>query len=424
MEENKVLKQRAVLVGMFQGLKNEFSVEDSMNELAELTLAAEAEVADIIIQNKSKIEVATYIGSGKVEEVRLAVEDTEANIVIFNDELSGAQMRNLEALIGVTVVDRTALILDIFALRAQTKIAKLQVELAQLKYRLPRLIGMNGNLSRTGGGIGARGPGEQKLELDRRRIQDRIDEIRKQIADADKNRVVQRQLREKNEVPVVALVGYTNAGKSSIMNCLIGISTDADIERHVFEKDMLFATLDTYNRRIALEDKKEFILTDTVGFVSKLPHTLVSAFKATLEETLNADLLLHVVDANNDSYAMQMDVTNDVLKELKASDIPMITVYNKIDKGNLVTEPCADSVFISAKTGENVDDLVSMIKERIFKDYKLGKFLIPYTDGRTASYLCETYQVIEMEHREEGTFIVAEVSIADYNRYGEYLLSL
>ena len=266
MEENKVLVQRAVLVGMFQGLHNEFDPTESMNELVELTYAAQAEVSAVIVQNKSKIEVATYIGSGKVDEVRLAVEQNDANIVIFNDELSGAQMRNLEALIGTTVVDRTALILDIFALRAQTKIAKLQVEYAQLKYRLPRLIGMNGNLSRTGGGIGTRGPGEQKLEIDRRRIQERLDEIRKQIADADKNRVVQRQLREKNEIPVVALVGYTNAGKSSLMNALIGMSSDADIERHVFEKDMLFATLDTYNRRIELDDKKEFILTDTVGF--------------------------------------------------------------------------------------------------------------------------------------------------------------
>ena len=415
-------KQRAVLVGLFQGLKNEFCIEDSMNELAELAMAAEAEVVDIIIQNKSKIEAPTYIGSGKVEEVRMSVMDTEADIVIFNDELSGAQMRNLEELIGVTVVDRTALILDIFALRAQTKIAKLQVELAQLKYRLPRLIGINANLSRTGGGIGTRGPGEQKLELDRRKIQDRIDEIKRQIQEADKNRIVQRQLREKNEVPVVALVGYTNAGKSSLMNCLIGQSTELDVERHVFEKDMLFATLDTYNRRIVLEDKKEFILTDTVGFVSKLPHSLVSAFKATLEETLNADLLLHVVDANNDSYAMQMEVTHQVLEELKAHSIPMITVYNKIDKGHSVVSLDQDSVFISAKTGENVDVLVSKIKQMIFKDHKLAKFLIPYTEGTISSYLCETYKVIELEYQEEGTMICAEVSIADFNRYQKFAL--
>ncbi len=422
MEENKLIVQRAVLVGMFQGLKNELNIEDSMNELAELTRAAEAEVLQVIIQNKSKVEAATYIGSGKVEEVKLAVEENDANIVIFNDELSGAQMRNLEGLIGTTVVDRTALILDIFALRAQTKIAKLQVELAQLKYRLPRLIGMNGNLSKMGGGIGTRGPGEQKLELDRRRIKERIDEIRDQIKDADKNRVVQRHLREKKETPVVALVGYTNSGKSTLMNCLIDRSTEGDVERHVFEKDMLFATLDTYSRRIVLEDKKEFILTDTVGFVSKLPHSLVSAFKATLEETLNADLLLHIVDASNEDYAMQMEVTVQVLDELKASHIPVVTVYNKIDKGHHVISAVDASVFISAKTGENVDQLLEIIKKRIYTEHKIGKFLIPFTDGRAASYLCDTYQVTQMDYLEAGTYIVAEVSAADYNRYSDYLV--
>jgi GTP-binding protein HflX len=422
MEENKKEVQRAVLVGMFQGLKNEFSIEDSLNELAELAFAAEAEVADIIIQNKSKIEVATYIGSGKVDEVRIAVEDTEANLVIFNDELSGAQMRNLEALIGVPVIDRTALILDIFALRAQSKIARLQVEYAQLKYRLPRLIGLNSNLSRTGGGIGTRGPGEQKLEIDRRRIQERLDEIRKQIDEADKNRLVQRQMRAKSEIPVVALVGYTNSGKSTVMNCFIERSLEGELDRQVFEKDMLFATLDTYNRRIVLDDKKEFILTDTVGFVSKLPHSLVTAFKATLEEALNADLLLHVVDASNDSMHMQMEVTSDVLKELKADTIPMITVYNKIDKGIRPNDASEDAVLVSAKTHENIDVLVEMIKSRIFSDRKKVTFLMPYAEGRATSYICETYRVEALEHLEEGTKIITEVSIADYNRYSAYIV--
>lgn len=420
--ENEILKQRAVLVGMFQGLKDEFSIEESMNELAELTLAANAEVADIIIQNKAKIEVATYIGTGKVEEVRIAVEDTQSNIVIFNDELSGSQIRNLEALIGVTIIDRTALILDIFAIRAQSKIAKLQVELAQLKYRLPRLIGMNGNLSRTGGGIGTRGPGEQKLELDRRKIQERIDEIRRQIGEAEKNRVVQRQQREKNEVPIVALVGYTNAGKSSMMNKLIALSDEEDTERHVFEKDMLFATLDTYSRRIILDDKKTFVLTDTVGFVSKLPHSLVSAFKATLEEALNADLLLQVVDYSNEYYPMQMKVTEQVLKELKASHIPMVTLYNKIDRSNQVMTPGPDEIMVSAKTGENIETLIAEIKKRLFSDHKEAIFLIPYNEGAIASYLCETYKVNDMQYEENGTMIKASVSIADYNRYESYLV--
>ncbi|OJV62188.1 MAG: GTPase HflX [Clostridiales bacterium 38-18] len=420
--ENEILKQRAVLVGMFQGLKDEFSIEESMNELAELTLAANAEVADIIIQNKAKIEVATYIGTGKVEEVRIAVEDTQANLVIFNDELSGSQIRNLEALIGVTIIDRTALILDIFAIRAQSKIAKLQVELAQLKYRLPRLIGMNGNLSRTGGGIGTRGPGEQKLELDRRKIQDRIDEIRRQIGEAEKNRVVQRQQREKNEVPIVALVGYTNSGKSSMMNKLIALSDEDDTERHVFEKDMLFATLDTYSRRIILDDKKTFILTDTVGFVSKLPHTLVSAFKATLEEALNADLLLQVVDYSNEFYPMQMKVTEQVLKELKADHIPMVTLYNKIDKVTHMMTPGQDEIMVSAKTGENIEVLIKEVKHRLFSDHREAIFLIPYNEGTISSYLCETYKVNEMQYEENGTLIKASVSIADYNRYESYMI--
>ena len=422
MEENKVITQRAVLVGLYQGLKNEFDIEESMNELAELALAAGAEVADIIIQNKSTIEAATFIGTGKVEEVKIAVQDTEANIVIFNDELSGAQIRNLEALLETTVVDRTALILDIFAIRAQTKIAKLQVELAQLRYRYPRLTGLGASLSRTGGGIGTRGPGEQKLEIDRRRINERIDEIRRQIKDAEKNRAVQRQLREKMEVPVVALVGYTNAGKSSVLNYFINTSLEGEEDKRVFEKDMLFATLDTFARRIVLEDKKEFILTDTVGFVSKLPHSIIDAFKATLEEALGADLLLHVVDASNDSFKMQMEVTKQVLTELHAGDKDMITVFNKIDlvPGKVIGTQ-EDSVHISAKTGENIELLVEKIKKHLFSKMKNAAFVVPYTDGKATSYLCQTYQVKKLDHLEEGTYIEAEVSEIDYNKYSQYL---
>lgn len=422
MEENKVITQRAVLVGLYQGLKNEFDIEESMNELAELALAAGAEVADIIIQNKSTIEAATFIGTGKVEEVKIAVQDTEANIVIFNDELSGAQIRNLEALLETTVVDRTALILDIFAIRAQTKIAKLQVELAQLRYRYPRLTGLGASLSRTGGGIGTRGPGEQKLEIDRRRINERIDEIRRQIKDAEKNRAVQRQLREKMEVPVVALVGYTNAGKSSVLNYFINTSLEGEEDKRVFEKDMLFATLDTFARRIVLEDKKEFILTDTVGFVSKLPHSIIDAFKATLEEALGADLLLHVVDASNDSFKMQMEVTKQVLTELHAGDKDMITVFNKIDlvPGKVIGTQ-EDSVHISAKTGENIELLVEKIKKHLFSNMKNAAFVVPYTDGKATSYLCQTYQVKKLDHLEEGTYIEAEVSEIDYNKYSQYL---
>lgn len=422
MEENKIITQRAVLVGLYQGLKDEFDIKESMNELAELTLAAGAEVADIIIQNKASIEAATFIGSGKVEEVKIAVQDTESNMVIFNDELSGAQIRNLEAILETTVIDRTALILDIFAIRAQTKIAKLQVELAQLRYRMPRLTGLGASLSRTGGGIGTRGPGEQKLEIDRRRINERIDEIRKQIKEAEKNRTVQRKLREKMEVPVVALVGYTNAGKSSILNYFINHSLEGESDKQVFEKDMLFATLDTFARRIVLEDKKEFVLTDTVGFVSKLPHSIIDAFKATLEEALGADILLHVVDASNDSYRMQMEVTKQVLNELKAGDKKMITVFNKIDLvPSKVIGDLDESVHISAKTGENVGLLIEKIKAHLFSNMKHAAFVIPYTDGTATSYICQTYQVEKMDHLEMGTYIEADVSEADYNKYSQYL---
>ncbi|MDN5351932.1 MAG: GTPase [Clostridiales bacterium] len=422
MTESDNIRQRAILVGLFQGLKDEMDIDESMKELSELTLAAGAEVVDTMIQNKAKIEAATYIGTGKVEEVRLAIEFTDANLVIFNDELSGAQIRNLESELEVRVIDRTTLILDIFAVRAKTKIAKLQVELAQLKYRLPRLIGMGTALSRTGGGIGTRGPGEQKLEIDRRRIQERIDDIRHQIQEAEKNRSVQRHLREKREIPVVALVGYTNAGKSSVMNRLIRMSANADEEKEVFEKDMLFATLDTFNRRIELENKKTFVLTDTVGFVSKLPHSLVSAFRATLDEALGADLLLHIVDISSDSYEMQMRVTGQVINELNAEHAPIITVYNKMDKMTpdmfRIYDP--DGVKISAKTGENFEDLVRRVEQELFSDRVQATFLIPYAEGRILSYLCETYQPQKIDHQEDGTLIEVEVSESDFNKYDSY----
>lgn len=421
MNENEILVQNAILVGFHQGLRHEFDINESMIELAELAQAAGANVLHKMTQKKDKIEAATYIGTGKVEEIRLAVESLGANVVIFNDELSGAQIRNLEGLIGVKVIDRTALILDIFAIRAQSKIAKLQVEHAQLRYRMPRLIGYGGELSRTGGGIGTRGPGEQKLEMDRRRIKERMDDIKGQIDEAQKNRQVQRQKREKTEIPVVALVGYTNAGKSSIMNQTIRLSEIADAEKEVFEKDMLFATLDTYNRRIELADKKSFVLTDTVGFVSKLPHSLVEAFKATLEEALTADVLVHVVDVSNPHYDMQMRVTNDVLKELGALDTNMLTVYNKIDKLPKGEHIPKDGIAISAKTGEGFDYFLDVLRKEIFNDFVRATFVIPYHEGKVLSYLCETYKVQEIEYLEEGTQIQAEVALKDYNKYQTYV---
>lgn len=417
--ENSEIK--AILVGLHQGLKGEYDINETMAELAELVYAANAQVVDSIIQNKEKIEVATYIGTGKVEEVKATIDLKQANLVVFNDELSGAQIRNLEAILEVKVIDRTALILDIFAKRAASKIAKLQVELAQLRYRLPRLIGFRGELSRTGGGIGTRGPGEQKLEIDRRRIQERIDEIRRQIREADKNRDVQRKLREKREIPIVALVGYTNSGKSTVLNQMLRYTHNEDQDKQVYEENMLFATLDTFSRRIVLDDKKEFILTDTVGFVSKLPHSLVEAFKATLEEALSADLLIHVIDASNSHYAMQSEVTHSVLKELKADDVPMISVYNKIDLLSSETIPFGNALAISAKTGENFNLLIERLSKEIFKDRIKATFLVPYSEGSIVSYLCREYQAEKLEYLEEGTLIQLELAIKDFEKFRNYL---
>lgn len=361
--------QRAVIVGFNRNERfAEIDIDESMNELGELTLAAGAEVLGMMIQNKQTPDPATLIGKGKVLELKEMADNMGANIIIFNDELTGAQLRNLEAVIGITVIDRTALILDIFARRARTKVAKLQVELAQLQYRLPRLKGLGEGLSRTGAGIGTRGPGEQKLEIDRRRVNERISDIRKQINEAGKVRETQRAQRTRNEIPVVAVVGYTNAGKSTLMNKLISMSIEADEEKMVFAKNMLFfATLDTYTRRIEFDDNKPFVLVDTVGFVSKLPHALVQAFKATLEEVVEADLIIHVVDASTEHYKLQISVTNNVLGELGAGEKPEVIAYNKIDlvedRGSV--PKMQDIHHISAVTGEGIDELIQNINSHI-----------------------------------------------------------
>lgn len=414
--------QRAILVGLNRSIKGEIPIEESMQELHELTLAAGAEVLGTIVQSKQTIEARTYIGKGKVEEVMHAVALEEANLVVFNDELSGAQIRNLEEMIGVRVIDRTALILDIFALRAQSSIAKLQVEMAQLKYRLPRLKGLGESLSRTGGGIGTRGPGEQKLEIDRRRVNERMDDIKKRLREAASKRDVTRAQRKKNEVPIVALVGYTNAGKSTIMNKMIERFGTNEEDKLVFEKDMLFATLDTYHRKVAMEDHKPFILIDTVGFVSKLPHALVEAFKATLEEVIHADLLIHVVDASNPNYDLQINVTNSILKELGVGLHEEMVVFNKVDlvEGEPDHPPC--DVWLSAKTGLNFEDLVQKIDARIFTTFKRVKMLIPYVEGAMLNRIMEQTKVFETTYEEGGTLIDVEVDQVALQKYQRYMI--
>ncbi|PAB58992.1 GTPase HflX [Anaeromicrobium sediminis] len=426
-ENNEVIlevKQRAILVGLDTGKRNEIlTMENSLEELKELTKAAGGEVIDTIIQKRPKVDSTFYIGKGKADEIKVLCDMLDANLVIFNEELSGAQIRNLEERMEVTVLDRTALILDIFAQRAKSKEGKLQVELAQLKYRLPRLVGLGRSLSRTGAGIGARGPGETKLELDRRHILERITDIRRQIDEVKKNREVQRKQRQKNEIPVVALVGYTNAGKSTLMNKILEIC-EQDIEKSVFAKDMLFATLDTTHRKITLPSKDEFILIDTVGFVSKLPHDLVDAFKATLEEVQDSDLLIHVVDSTNEDYEGQMRVTNSVLKELDVEDKSTILAYNKIDRleHNNILKDNDDTLEISATKEIGLDKLIEKIKEKIFSHMKEVTLLIPYDKGNVLSYLCDKTNVSNQEYVENGTLVKTRLDNIDYNKYNQYII--
>lgn len=421
-EKNEVVSgqtARAILAG----IRFDEDITASMKELEGLAEAAGAEVLGEVIQPRERPDKATYIGKGKVEELAEMCANMGADTVIFNNELSGAQIRNLEDAIGVTILDRTILILDIFAERASSAEGRLQVELAQLQYRLPRLTGFGRSLSRTGGGIGTRGPGEKKLEIDRRHIQSRMDEIRKEIKEVQKSRDVQRSRREKSEIPVVALVGYTNAGKSAMMNTLLRKTEKED--KTVLEKNMLFATLDVSQRNIRLDSNREFILIDTVGFVSRLPHSLVEAFKGTLEEVLYADLLVEIVDASSPDCEFNMSVTKSVLEEIGAGDIPHIIAFNKMDlvkeKEDLPLVP--EKTFpVSAKTGQGIDSLIEAVSEIIYADMQTAELLIPYDQGKISSYLCEKCTVHQMEYRDNGTYFRVDLNIADFSRLVRYLV--
>jgi GTP-binding protein HflX len=380
-------------------------------------------VAGEMVQVRKQPNKSLYIGKGKVEELALMCEKLDVNLVVFNDELSGTQLRNLEDRLGVRVIDRTTLILDIFASRAVSKEGKLQVELAQLQYRLPRLTGLGKSLSRLGGGIGTRGPGEKKLESDRRHIRRRITDIKKEIEGIKKTRKTQRARREKTGIPLVALVGYTNSGKSAVMNRLLKDAFNED--KLVAEKDMLFATLDTFQRNIKLSNNNEFILIDTVGFVSNLPHSLVDAFKATLEEVYYADLLLHIVDASYRDYEFHIEVTNDVINQIWPGYKDKILVYNKIDLLDSIDRTSMEgqnSVCISAKTGENIDELLRMIEKRLFSQGIRTALIIPYDRGEIASDLCYRYNIEKTEYRNEGTYMEVELSYKDYQRLENFMV--
>ncbi|MCC0644785.1 MULTISPECIES: GTPase HflX [unclassified Clostridioides] len=424
----KEIQERALLVGLnlttIIKKSDDIDINESMEELKELAKAAGAEVVGSLIQNKQAVDAAYYIGKGKVEEIRAYSESLDATLVIFNDELSGAQIRNIENVVGKKVIDRTTLILDIFAQRALSKEGKLQVELAQLKYRLPRLYGMGGEMSRTGAGIGTRGPGEQKLEVDKRHILNKAADIRRELKEVKKNRETQRVKRLKSNIPIVALVGYTNAGKSTLLNELIKTHKDYEQEKEVFVKDMLFATLDVTLRKALLPNKKEFLVVDTVGFVSKLPHDLVEAFKATLEEVQYADLILHVIDTTNTSYELQKSTTEGVLKELGANDKKHILVYNKVDKLELDIYPKSqeDIVYISAKQGINMDKLLNMIEIALMENTYSVSLMLPYERGDIFSRIKDKYNVENFEYGENGITLDVNLDEEDFNIYREYIL--
>lgn len=387
------VQERAFLVGL--------DSEASLDELARLADTAGAVVVGRMLQKKSKPETATYIGSGKADELSLECQAREADLVIFDDELTGVQMHNLEQILhGVKVLDRTALILDIFAQRAQSREGRLQVELAQMAYQLPRLIGHGVAMSRLGGGIGTRGPGETRLEMDRRRIRKRMGDLRKEIEALGSQRSLRRAKREKNKVPVVALVGYTNAGKSTLLNTLSGAG--------VLAEDKLFATLDPVIRSVKLPTGGEFLLVDTVGFISKLPHALVDAFHSTLEEALLADVLLIVSDGASDEMHKQHDVVLQVLASLGASDKPMIEVINKIDRLDCKPQ-WPGALGISAKTGEGIDALLEEISRSVKGIQRTVRVLIPYTQGHLLSMLHEGANVLKEEYNENGILVEAMV---------------
>lgn len=417
--------EKAILVGS--------DTKESLEELKELTKACDIPVLDMVYQSRSKVDPAFYIGKGKVFEIASLRQSKHANLIIFDDELSGSQVRNLEAALGAKVIDRTTLILEIFARRARSKEAKIQVELAQLKYRMSRLQGLGTMLSRTGGGIGTKGPGEKKLETDRRHIKETIYDLNDELKKIKKTREVQREKRNKESIPKVSLVGYTNAGKSTLRNKLCDIAAQKEVQgkEKVFEADMLFATLDITTRSIILKNKGVVTITDTVGFVRKLPHDLVEAFKSTLEEVIYSDLLCHVVDASSDNALEQVEAVEEVLEELGAKDKDTILVLNKIDMAseeNLGSIKEAtkeyETIEISAKEGINLDGLLSLIEEKLPYKMKKCEYLIPYDRSDINSYLHRNGRVLEEEYRDNGSFMIVEVDDESYNKSKDFVINI
>ena len=410
MIELKDIQEKVILVGV--STDDNDDTQKSLDELEELAMTAGAVTVGRVVQNLDQIHPGTYVGKGKLEEIKDLLRETEATGIICDDELSPIQLGNMEDALDTKVMDRTLIILDIFAGRASTNEGKIQVELAQLKYRQSRLTGLGKSLSRLGGGIGTRGPGEKKLEIDRRLIKNRIAQLNRELRDVKRHREITREQRNRNKIPVVAIVGYTNAGKSTLLNRLTGAG--------VLEEDKLFATLDPTTRNLKLPSKQEVLLTDTVGFIRKLPHHLIEAFRSTLEEAKYADMILHVVDASNPQVDEQMYIVYETLQNLEVKNKPIITAFNKQDKLEgkpILRDFKADHVVrISARTGEGLDELQSIIEE-VLRDQKvLIEKLYPYAEAGKIQLIRKYGELLEESYQEDGIFARGYVPMEIYER--------
>ncbi|MBP3462028.1 MAG: GTPase HflX [Tyzzerella sp.] len=410
MIETKETKERVILVGV--STSDHDDTEKSLDELEELASTAGAVTVGRVIQNLDQIHPGTYVGKGKLEEIKDLLWETEATGIICDDELSPIQLGNMEDVLDTKVMDRTLIILDIFAGRASTNEGKIQVELAQLKYRQSRLTGLGKSLSRLGGGIGTRGPGEKKLEMDRRLIRDRIAQLNRELKDVKRHREVTREQRNRNKIPVVAIVGYTNAGKSTLLNTLTGAG--------VLEEDKLFATLDPTTRNLKLPSKQEVLMTDTVGFIRKLPHHLIEAFRSTLEEAKYADIILHVVDASNPQVDEQMYIVYETLTNLEVKNKPIITAFNKQDKvegETILRDFRADHiVHISAKYGDGLEELQGVIEEILRGQKILIEKIYSYADAGKIQMIRKYGELLEEEYRGEGIYAKGYVPAEIYEK--------
>lgn len=414
---------KAILVGI--NIHNDYDFDYSILELENLVKALDIKSLLTIKQKLNEPNDKYLLGKGKLLELKNLIIEYSPDVVIFDNELTPAQNQNIQEVLEIEVLDRTALILKIFALRAKTYEAKLQVEIASLRYELPRLTSKYENLSQQSGGSGVKnkGAGEKQLELDRRQIRSRISFLENELDKITKNRINQRKRRIKNEIPKVALVGYTNAGKSSLLNAMLEYSILTNEKKKVLEKDLLFATLDTSTRLIKLKSNKEFLVSDTVGFINKLPTTLIKAFRSTLEEALDADLILLVTDMSNSNVDLHLDVTLETLRTIEADHIPLLYVFNKCDLVNEeVNSIRSDSIVISTKTNKGMDELMQAIEDNIFRNYIQTTMHIPYSDGSVYSYLSENANIFIRIEENDGYLLSLELKEKDYNKYYKYVI--